>query len=115
MCIRDSFRIENVVLVGLAKSIHKLPLVAYANSCTLVHSDNDVDPGFHYYAAEGTDLNIHDMTGSAHSRIIPCLMSTKPHAGFDQDVTKFEELADAPTPDGSAREASEAEPPQKDG
>eukprot|EP00959_Pyramimonas_sp_CCMP1952_P068652 1432931-Pyramimonas_sp.AAC.1 len=30
-------------------------------------------------------------------------------------MTKFEELADAPTPDGTARDASEAEPPQEDG
>eukprot|EP00959_Pyramimonas_sp_CCMP1952_P249496 5215561-Pyramimonas_sp.AAC.1 len=30
-------------------------------------------------------------------------------------MTRFEELADAPTPDGTAREASEAEPPHDDG
>eukprot|EP00959_Pyramimonas_sp_CCMP1952_P018180 384986-Pyramimonas_sp.AAC.1 len=30
-------------------------------------------------------------------------------------MTIFEELADAPTPDGTAREASEAEPPHEDG
>eukprot|EP00959_Pyramimonas_sp_CCMP1952_P352801 7391700-Pyramimonas_sp.AAC.1 len=40
---------------------------------------------------------------------------TKPQAGFDQDVTKFEERADAPTQDNNAREAPEAEPPQEDG
>eukprot|EP00959_Pyramimonas_sp_CCMP1952_P272347 5693959-Pyramimonas_sp.AAC.1 len=30
-------------------------------------------------------------------------------------MTKFEEFADAPTPDGTAREAPEAEPPQEEG
>eukprot|EP00959_Pyramimonas_sp_CCMP1952_P345732 7240438-Pyramimonas_sp.AAC.1 len=45
--IRNFFRIENVVSVRLAKSIHKLLLVASADSCTLVHYDNDVNPGFH--------------------------------------------------------------------
>eukprot|EP00959_Pyramimonas_sp_CCMP1952_P327809 6862949-Pyramimonas_sp.AAC.1 len=30
-------------------------------------------------------------------------------------MTQFEELADAPTPDGIAGETSEAEPPQVDG
>eukprot|EP00959_Pyramimonas_sp_CCMP1952_P297954 6232821-Pyramimonas_sp.AAC.1 len=102
--IRKFFRIENVVSVRLAKSIHKLHPVAYADSCILVHYDNDVNPGFPYHEAEGTALNIHDITGSAHSRSIQCLKSTKPQSGFDQGMTRFEELADAPTPDGTARE-----------
>eukprot|EP00959_Pyramimonas_sp_CCMP1952_P031600 662783-Pyramimonas_sp.AAC.1 len=42
--IRNFFRIENAVSVRSAESIHKLPLVTYADSCTLVHYDNDVDP-----------------------------------------------------------------------
>eukprot|EP00959_Pyramimonas_sp_CCMP1952_P268638 5616912-Pyramimonas_sp.AAC.1 len=63
--------------------------------------------------AEGTALNIHDITGSAHSRIIQCLKSTKPQAVCDQDMTKAEELADIPT--RTTREVSEAEPPQEDG
>eukprot|EP00959_Pyramimonas_sp_CCMP1952_P162063 3388437-Pyramimonas_sp.AAC.2 len=46
------FRIENVVSVILAKSIHKLHSATYAESCTLVHYDIDVNPGFHYYEAE---------------------------------------------------------------
>eukprot|EP00959_Pyramimonas_sp_CCMP1952_P152127 3182994-Pyramimonas_sp.AAC.1 len=71
--IRNFFRIENVVSVGLAKSIHKLPPVACVDSCALVQYANDVNPGFHYYEAEGTALNVHDITGSAHSRIIQCL------------------------------------------
>eukprot|EP00959_Pyramimonas_sp_CCMP1952_P473657 9502103-Pyramimonas_sp.AAC.1 len=50
--IRNFFRIENAVPVRLAKSIHELPPVTYADSCTLVHHDNDVDPGFQYYEAE---------------------------------------------------------------
>eukprot|EP00959_Pyramimonas_sp_CCMP1952_P340639 7134573-Pyramimonas_sp.AAC.1 len=58
-----NFRIENVVSVGSAKSIHELPPVACADSCTLVHDDSDVNPGFHYYEAEGAALNIHDIVG----------------------------------------------------
>eukprot|EP00959_Pyramimonas_sp_CCMP1952_P393575 8246715-Pyramimonas_sp.AAC.1 len=50
--IRHFFRIENVVLVRLAVIIHKLPVVTYADSCTLVRYDNDVNPGIHYYEAE---------------------------------------------------------------
>eukprot|EP00959_Pyramimonas_sp_CCMP1952_P384475 8057674-Pyramimonas_sp.AAC.1 len=59
-CKPSFFRIENVVSVRLAKSTHKLPPVADADSCRLVHYDNDANPGFHYYEAEGTALNIHD-------------------------------------------------------
>eukprot|EP00959_Pyramimonas_sp_CCMP1952_P079526 1662529-Pyramimonas_sp.AAC.1 len=55
------------------------------------------------------------MIGSAQSKTIQSLKSTKPQAGFDQDVTKLEELADAPAQDNDAREAPEAEPPQEDG
>eukprot|EP00959_Pyramimonas_sp_CCMP1952_P132104 2762154-Pyramimonas_sp.AAC.1 len=50
--IRNFFRIEYVVSVRLAKSFHKLPPVTYADSCSLVHCDNDVNPGFYYYEAE---------------------------------------------------------------
>eukprot|EP00959_Pyramimonas_sp_CCMP1952_P204277 4272425-Pyramimonas_sp.AAC.1 len=75
------------------KSIHKLPPMDYADSCTLVHYDNDVNPGFHDYEAEGAALNIRDVAGPAHSRIIQCLKSTKPQAGFGQEMTQFEELA----------------------
>eukprot|EP00959_Pyramimonas_sp_CCMP1952_P296733 6207931-Pyramimonas_sp.AAC.1 len=110
-----NFCIKNVVSVSLAKSVHELPRVAYAGSCTLVLYDNDVNPGLHCHEADGTVLNVHAITGSAHSGIIQCLKSTKPQAGFDQDVARFEELAGAPTPDATAREASEAEPPQEDG
>eukprot|EP00959_Pyramimonas_sp_CCMP1952_P185007 3868284-Pyramimonas_sp.AAC.1 len=49
--LRNFFRIENVVSVRLAKSIHKVPPVTYADSCTLAHYDNNVNPGFHYYEA----------------------------------------------------------------
>eukprot|EP00959_Pyramimonas_sp_CCMP1952_P083818 1752832-Pyramimonas_sp.AAC.1 len=42
--IRNFFRIESVVSVRSATNIHKLPPVAYADSCTLVHYDNDVNP-----------------------------------------------------------------------
>eukprot|EP00959_Pyramimonas_sp_CCMP1952_P284000 5936481-Pyramimonas_sp.AAC.1 len=41
---RNFFRIEDVVSFRFAKSIHKLPPVACADSCTLVHYDNDVNP-----------------------------------------------------------------------
>eukprot|EP00959_Pyramimonas_sp_CCMP1952_P049500 1034101-Pyramimonas_sp.AAC.1 len=39
--IINFFRIENVVPARLAKSIHKLPPVTYADSCTLVRYHND--------------------------------------------------------------------------
>eukprot|EP00959_Pyramimonas_sp_CCMP1952_P168012 3511126-Pyramimonas_sp.AAC.1 len=115
--IRNFFRIENVVSVRFAKSIHKLLPVTYADtdSCTLVHYDSDVNTGIHYYEAEGIALSIYDISGSAHSRITQCLKSTKPQAGFDQDMSKFAELADAPTLEGATREASDAEPAHDDG
>eukprot|EP00959_Pyramimonas_sp_CCMP1952_P294957 6169285-Pyramimonas_sp.AAC.1 len=113
--IRNFIRIENVVSVRLAESIHELPPVACAGSCTLVQYDNDVSSGFHCYEAEGTALNIHDIAGSTHSRTIQCLESMKPQVGFDQDMTTFEELADMPAQDEDAREAPEAGTPQEDG
>eukprot|EP00959_Pyramimonas_sp_CCMP1952_P333253 6978121-Pyramimonas_sp.AAC.1 len=113
--IKNFFRIEIVVSVRMAKSIHELPPVTYADSCTLVRSDNDVNPVFDYYDAEGTALNIHDIFGSAHSSTIQCLKSTKPQAGFDQDMTNFEELADVPMQGNDASEAPEVDPPQEDG
>eukprot|EP00959_Pyramimonas_sp_CCMP1952_P284894 5956046-Pyramimonas_sp.AAC.1 len=58
--IRNFFRIENVVLFRLAKSIHQLFPVACADSCTLVRYDNDVNPGFHCYEAGGAASHIHD-------------------------------------------------------
>eukprot|EP00959_Pyramimonas_sp_CCMP1952_P424110 8883426-Pyramimonas_sp.AAC.1 len=57
--IRNFFRVENVVFIRLARSIHRLRPVAHADSCALVHYDNDVQPGFHYYEATGTALNIY--------------------------------------------------------
>eukprot|EP00959_Pyramimonas_sp_CCMP1952_P015991 338236-Pyramimonas_sp.AAC.2 len=59
-------RIESVVSVRLGKSSHELPLVTYAGSCTLVRSGNDVNPGCHCHGAEGTALNVQDITGSPH-------------------------------------------------
>eukprot|EP00959_Pyramimonas_sp_CCMP1952_P009649 201470-Pyramimonas_sp.AAC.1 len=49
---RNFHRIENVVSVRLAKSIHELPPVTYADSFALVHCDSDVNPAFHYYESE---------------------------------------------------------------
>eukprot|EP00959_Pyramimonas_sp_CCMP1952_P339473 7109657-Pyramimonas_sp.AAC.1 len=68
--IRNFFRIENVLAVRLAEGIHGLSLVAYAGSCILAQYDHDVNPAFSYDEAEGTALNIHGITGTAHSRII---------------------------------------------
>eukprot|EP00959_Pyramimonas_sp_CCMP1952_P092988 1946006-Pyramimonas_sp.AAC.1 len=86
---RNFFRTENVVSVGLAKRIHELPPVAYADSCTLAQYGNDENPEIHYYEAEGAALDQRDITGSAHSRIIQCLKSTKHQAGFDQYMTSL--------------------------
>eukprot|EP00959_Pyramimonas_sp_CCMP1952_P403131 8446450-Pyramimonas_sp.AAC.1 len=104
-----------MVSVRFAKDIHKLPQVTYFERCALVHSDSDVDTGFHYYGAEGTDINIQDITGSSHSRIVKRLKSTKPQACFDRFMTKFEGLADMPAQGSDARGGPEAEPPQEDG
>ena len=107
--IRNYFRIENVVAVRLAKSVHRLPQFPQADSCTLIHYDNDVTPGFHYYESNGTALNIRDITGGTKSRIIQCLKSSKPLAGFDEDLAKFQELADSGPSDGQRGNAREDE------
>eukprot|EP00959_Pyramimonas_sp_CCMP1952_P453345 9468085-Pyramimonas_sp.AAC.1 len=93
---RSFFRIENVVSVRLSNRTRALLPAAYARSCTSVFYDNDVNPGFHDHEAEGTALNIHDVTGSAHSRVIERLKSTKPQAGFDQDMTEPQEKPQKP-------------------
>eukprot|EP00959_Pyramimonas_sp_CCMP1952_P225030 4705552-Pyramimonas_sp.AAC.1 len=41
--IINSSRIENVIPVRLAKSMHKLPPVTYADNCALAHYDNDMN------------------------------------------------------------------------
>eukprot|EP00959_Pyramimonas_sp_CCMP1952_P451812 9459647-Pyramimonas_sp.AAC.1 len=57
-------RVQAVVYLSrLAKSIHKLPPLTSPDSCALVHYDNDVNPGYHYDEAQGTALNIQDITG----------------------------------------------------
>eukprot|EP00959_Pyramimonas_sp_CCMP1952_P137133 2869535-Pyramimonas_sp.AAC.1 len=43
------------------------------------------------------------------------MKSTRPQAGSDQDVSKFEDFADAPTPEEATREAAEAESEHDDG
>eukprot|EP00959_Pyramimonas_sp_CCMP1952_P022150 465706-Pyramimonas_sp.AAC.1 len=93
--IRNFFRVENVDSVRLAMSNHKLPPVAYADSCELVRYDNDVSPGLRYHEAEGTALNMCHIIGSAQSMSIQCVKSTKLQAGLDHDMAKCEELADA--------------------
>ena len=92
--VRNSFRIENVVAIRFT----------YAESCTLVHYDNDVTPGFHYYESDGTALNISDITGSTHARIIQCLKFSKPLAACDEDLLTFADLADTPPSGRNAQE-----------
>ena len=61
---------------------------------------------FYYYDSNGTALGIRDITGGTRSRITRCLKSSKPLAGFDEDLTKFQELADGGSSDnqrGNAR------------
>ena len=96
MLVRNYFRVENVVAARLAKGAHHLPPVKYATGCTLIHYNNDVSPVFHYYEFVGTGLNILEITGSTHSRVIQCLTSTGSITGFGEDLAKFPELADAP-------------------
>ena len=102
--VRNYFCIENVVAIRFAKSVSKLPAVTYAESCALVHYDRDVTPGFHYHESDGMALYISDITGSTHARIIQCLKSSKPLAGFDADLSKFEDLAGTPPSGGNTQE-----------
>ena len=76
--IRKYFRIENAVAVRLAKDMRNLPAAPRADSCALVSYDNDVTPGFHYYEAGGTALNVYDITGTARARVIQRLKSSNP-------------------------------------
>jgi len=71
----------------------------------LICYDNDVHPGFHFYESADTALNIGAITGSTHSRVIQCLTSTKPSHSFDEDLSKFQELAD-----GSSGNRGDANP-----
>eukprot|EP00959_Pyramimonas_sp_CCMP1952_P137919 2886924-Pyramimonas_sp.AAC.1 len=92
--IRNYFRLENVIAVRLAKSVRKLPACDPATGSTLIYYDNDVTPAFRYYKSTGTAIDVHRGTGSNHARIIQCLTSTKKIGGFDEDLSKFEDLAD---------------------
>ena len=83
--VRNYFRVDNVVAVRLAKSVHKLAPIKYATGCTLIHYDNDVSPAFHYYECSGTGLDVPQITGSNHSRIIQCLTSSKSGGGFHEE------------------------------
>ena len=113
LLVRNYFWIENVVAIRLAENISKLPAVTDAERCTLVHYDNDATPGFHYYESDGAALNISDITGSTHARIIKCPKFSKQLAGFDEDLSKFEDLADTPPAGGNAQE--DTTPPEDSG
>ena len=80
--VKNYFRVENVIAVRLAKSVPRLSAVPYADSSTLVYYETDHNPGFHYYEADGTALNVGSITGSAHAWIIQCLKSSKPTNSF---------------------------------
>ena len=113
--VKNYFRVASVVIVRFAESMQKLTAVPYADSSTLVYYDTDNNPGFHYYEADGTALNIGAVTGSTHARIIQCLKPSKPTAIFHWDMTMFEELADIPPPGDSAQAAPRAAPATPDG
>eukprot|EP00959_Pyramimonas_sp_CCMP1952_P365755 7659976-Pyramimonas_sp.AAC.1 len=85
--ISHHIRIETVVTVGLARGTHGLPAALCADSCALV-----------------SPWNFFDITGAAHARVIQCFKPSKPSAGFDADISKFEDLADASTTGGRAQE-----------
>ena len=111
--VRNYFRVDNVVAVRLAKSIHKLAPIKYATGCTLIHYDNDVSPAFHYYECNGTGLDVPQITGSNHSRIIQCLTSSKSGGGFHEDLSKFPDLADPPSDDRPPGDRPPAETPME--
>eukprot|EP00959_Pyramimonas_sp_CCMP1952_P191678 4008110-Pyramimonas_sp.AAC.1 len=84
--VRNYFRVERVAAVWLAKSVLNLPSVKYATGSTLIHYDNDVRPGSHYYECVGTGLDISQIFGSTRSRLIQCLTSEAPSLGFHGDL-----------------------------
>eukprot|EP00959_Pyramimonas_sp_CCMP1952_P083617 1748254-Pyramimonas_sp.AAC.1 len=57
-------------------------------------------PEVHYYETEGTCLNMHNIIGSAHARIIQCLQVLKT---LSRRLRAFEGLADAPASGGNAQ------------
>ena len=71
-------------------------------------------PGFHYYEADGTALNVYDITGATRARVIQCLKSSKPSSGFDQDLSRFEDLADPPAQGGQEQGGHAPEAPELD-
>ena len=56
--------------------------------------DNDGNPGFHYYESNSTALIIHNITGSARSRIIQCLTTSKAGLFFDEDLAELQDTDD---------------------
>ena len=84
-------------------------------SSALVYYETDSNPGFHYYEADGTALNVGSISGSAHARIIQCLKSSKPTNSFHQDMTMFEELTGPPPPGDAERDAPREAPATPDG
>ena len=109
--VRNYFRVDHVVAVRLAKSVHKLAPIKYATGCTMIHYDNDVHPAFHYYECNNTGLDVPQITGSNHSRIIQCLTSSKAGGGFHEDLSKFPDLADPPPDDRPPGDRPPAETP----
>ena len=71
-------------------------------------------PGFHYYEADGTALNVHDITGAARARVIQCLKSSRPSSGFDQELSRFKDLADPPAQGGQVQGGHAPEAPEPD-
>eukprot|EP00959_Pyramimonas_sp_CCMP1952_P292324 6113847-Pyramimonas_sp.AAC.1 len=91
--IRNFFRILSVDSARLANSI-----ISYLQLLILTAA--------RWFIATATQIQDSTTTNEK---------ATKPQAGFDQDMSEFEDLADTPTPEGATREASRAEPEHHDG
>ena len=76
-------------------------------------------PAFRFYESADAGLNISDITGHARSQITKCLTSSQLLRGFDEDLAKFQEMADAPDDEGARGDASPneafADPEPNDG
>jgi len=72
--IRNYFRISNVFAIRLGHGVKQVSNCDYAQGCTLIHYQSDVDPKFKYYETSDVALDIRDVTGSNNTRFLQCLI-----------------------------------------
>ena len=108
--VRTYFRINKVIAVRLAKSVHGVPARKRADGRAPIHDYSDANPGSHYYESNSTGLDIYNITGSARSRIIPCFTTSKLGLSFDEDLAELQDAEDRP-PGDERRDPPQAEIP----